>query len=150
VSRRKLKVEPAKLAKVIPLQGWRSEFVNHEDAETEDVARRDYFHAKGLADITKAGGPKEEIEIFRACVQRALKSVVTMKALLEDQLGGRFPVCSQNAKALAYLTERLFDLTKWDTWCIKEMQRFAPDAQIYNLAEFRRFRNRVVNKGATP
>jgi hypothetical protein len=146
VSRPRRKREPVKLARVLQFDRI-SRLCCDEEAE----AHKDYFDADDLAKSTpKKNATEPQVAALRAATKRALKSVIAFKALLEDQLGGRFPVTAQNAKVLSYLTFRIRNLTEWDDWCVSEEKRFAPDATLYNLAEFRRFRNRVVGKGAAP
>jgi hypothetical protein len=150
VSRRKPRAEPAKLAKVIP-------FGRSKEEDLEAVAREHWRLADAAIDAIDADLKRPAFQVTRdrvvelqEAVDRALTSLLAAKAYIERELGERYPICAQNAGFLRTLAARIERCAKARNWCIDEAKRFAPDATVYNLAEFRRFRNRVVNKGATP
>jgi hypothetical protein len=149
VSRRKPKAEPVKLAKVIP-------FERSEEQDLEAVAREHWCLADAAIDAINADLKRPGFQVTRdrvvelqETVDRALTSLLAAKAYIERELGGSYPFCAQNAGFLRNVAARIEHCAKARDWCITEATRFAPDATIYNLAEFRRFRNRV-QKGATP
>jgi hypothetical protein len=149
VSRRKPKAEPAKLAKVIP-------FLDRDD----DEARADAdWHAADAAIRAMDENTKKHpgmvpgkalILELREKVDRALASLLAVKRTTERGLGTYYSINAENAAFLQKVTAQIHRCLKARDWCVAEAKRYAPDAQIFNLAEFRRFRNRVVSKGATP
>jgi hypothetical protein len=134
----------AQLAKVIAFQGWRSRLEHDTDNEIESKSRRDYEEALRLSEERTPADPKEKLARFQTAVQCALQSELSMRVLFEDQLGSRFPISARNATWMHWSSQRLAQLCGWEEWCDEQMERFAEPARVYDLAEFRRFRDRLV------
>ena len=148
--RRKPKAEPVKLAKVIPFRDELRSELKGKDADIETAAIRDWNEADRLYSRLRDFKDQEEVQTVHRAVRRALKSMFLAKIRFEREFGASVEASSYNAALLMHYGDQLRSLADWNERCEQRLKRFAPDAQIYSLAEFRRFKNRVVNKEAMP
>jgi hypothetical protein len=141
--RRKPKGEPVKLAKVIPFE--RTVFAGGSSTSLTPYRTA----ADEYARLNLLSGRKptlEELRSLKSLIEVALVKVIEEKDEFERGIGVLYDIDVQNALFQHALLIRLKVMYEEHAWVREELRKMEPvtPARVYDLAEYRRFRDRLV------